>query len=448
MKARFPNATRPRTVAIFLAFASGAMAAAPAVRLATGEAPRPGEVNLIRIEGAIGPATAGYVERAVRHASEAGARCLVVQIDTPGGLLDSTKAIVQSFYGSGVPVVVYVAPTGAHATSAGCIIALAADVAAMAPHTSIGAAHPVELGGMGESKPDSIMTKKLENFTVSYVEAIAAKRHRNVEWAAASVRESASVTAEKALDLGVIDLISADIPDLLAQLEGRDTGAVILRTASARVVEVPLLARERVLQSLWRPEVMFVLMLVAIYGLIGELSNPGAILPGVAGAIALILAFYMASILPLSTTGLALLGLAVLLFVADLFAPTHGVLTVGGIISFVLGALLLFEDAGPAFRLPLAMVLPAAVVTALFFAFVLGAGLRAQRLPARVGREALPGTTGEALTMVGPDTGWVSVDGETWHARSDEPVERGQEVIVLAVEGLILRVKPAKTEVP
>ncbi|NBS67266.1 MAG: nodulation protein NfeD, partial [Betaproteobacteria bacterium] len=297
-----------------------------------------GEVNLIRIDGAIGPATASYVERAVRHATAAGARCLLVQIDTPGGLLDSTKAIVQSFYGSGVPVVAYVAPTGAHATSAGCIIALAADVAAMAPHTSIGAAHPVELGGMGESKPDSIMTKKLENFTVSYVEAIAAKRHRNVEWAAASVRESASVTAEKALDLGVIDLISADIPALLAQLEGRDTGAVILRTASARVVEVPLLARERVLQSLWRPEVMFVLMLVAIYGLIGELSNPGAILPGVAGAIALILAFYMASILPLSTTGLALLGLAVLLFVADLFAPTHGVLTVGGIISFVLGA--------------------------------------------------------------------------------------------------------------
>ncbi|MFM9081236.1 MAG: NfeD family protein, partial [Opitutaceae bacterium] len=165
-------------------------------------------------------------------------------------------------------------------------------------------------------------------------------------------------------------------------------------------------------------------------------------------AIALILAFYMASILPVSTAGLGLLALAVLLFVADLFAPTHGVLTVGGIFSFVLGALLLFEDAGPAFRLPLAMVLPAAIVTALFFAFVLGAGLRAQRQPARVGREALPGATGEALTMIGPDTGWITVDGETWHARSDEPVERGQEVIVTAVDGLILRVKPANTEVP
>ena len=435
-------------VAILLAFASVAIAAVPAARVATGEAAAPGEVNLIRIEGAIGPATASYVERAVRHASEAGARCLVVQIDTPGGLLDSTKAIVQSFYGSGVPVVVYVAPTGAHATSAGCIIALAADIAAMAPHTSIGAAHPVELGGMGENKPDSIMTKKLENFTVSYVEAIAAKRRRNVEWAAAAVRDSASVTAEKALELKVIDLIAPDVPSLLAHLEGREAGGAHLRTATAKVVEIPLLARERVLQSLWRPEVMFVLMLIAIYGIIGELSNPGAVLPGVAGAIALILAFYMASILPVSTAGLSLLALAVLLFVADLFAPTHGVLTVGGILSFVLGALLLFEDAGPAFRLPLAMVLPAAIVTALFFAFVLGAGLRAQRLPARVGREALPGATGEALTIIGPDTGWALVDGETWHARSDEPVERGQEVIVTGVDGLILRVKPAKTEVP
>ena len=327
-------------------------------------------------------------------------------------------------------------------------IALAADVAAMAPHTSIGAAHPVELGGTGEGKPDSIITKKLENFTVSYVEAIAAKRGRNVEWAAAAVRDSASVTAEKALDLKVIDLIAPDLPSLLSQLEGREAGGVVLRTASARVVEIPRLARERVLQALWRPEVIFVLMLIAIYGIIGELSNPGAILPGVAGAISLILAFYLASILPVSTAGLSLLALAVLLFVVDLFAPTHGVLTVGGIVSFVLGALLLFEDAGPAFRLPLTMVLPAAVVTALFFVFVLGAGLHAQRLPARVGREALPGTTGEALTRVGPDSGWVLLDGETWHARSGDTVERGQEVIVVAVEGLLLRVKPVTTEVP
>ncbi|MFM8619733.1 MAG: NfeD family protein [Opitutaceae bacterium] len=221
------------------------------------------------------------------------------------------------------------------------------------------------------------------------------------------------MTAEKALELKVIDLIAPDVPSLLAQLEGRESGGAVLRTASANVVEIPLLARERVLQSLWRPEVMFVLMLIAIYGIIGELSNPGAVLPGVAGAIALILAFYMASILPVSTAGLGLLALAVLLFVADLFAPTHGVLTVGGILSFVLGA-----------------------------------GLRAQRLPARVGREALPGATGEALTMIGPDTGWITVDGETWNARSDEPVERGQEVIVTAVDGLILRVKPANTEVP
>src|SRR5205807_2509638 len=259
-------------------------------------------------------------------------KCLIIQLNAPGGLLDSTQTIVQSFLGSPVPVVVYVAPTGATATSAGCFVTIAASVAAMAPATTIGAAHPVTLGGnptASEQKPDDTMKQKLENFSVSYMEAIAVRRHRNVEWAKSAVRESASITAEKALELKVIDLIAVDLPELLKQLNGRVVDGKTLKTAGAETVEIKMSASERVFQKLWRPEVMFILMLIAIYGIIGEMTTPGAILPGVVGAIALILALYMAAILPVNVTGLVLIGLAFLLFIFDVYAPTHGVLTVG-----------------------------------------------------------------------------------------------------------------------
>jgi membrane-bound serine protease (ClpP class) len=402
-------------------------------------------VSLIRINGAIGPATAGYIERATKISADRRAQCLIIQLDTPGGLLESTREIVQAFYASRVPVVVYVAPSGANAGSAGCFITLAADVAAMAPNTSIGAAHPVELGGgfgSGGSKPDEVMTKKLENFATSYIEAIADKRHRNVEWAKSSVRESASITSERALDLKVVDLIAGDVPELLRELDGRKFGERVLHTKDADVVSIPRLARERVFQLLWRPEFLFVLMLVAIYGIIGELSNPGAVLPGVAGGIALILALYMASVLPISVAGAALMVLALVLFGIDVFAPTHGVLTVGGIAAFFLGALLLFEGAGPAFRLSLGVIVPGTLLTAAFFLFVVGAGLRAQRLPVRVGREALLGRTVPALTPIATDSGKVFVEGEYWNARSETPVAEGAVVEIVAVRGLTLTVKP------
>lgn len=401
-------------------------------------------VTLIRIDGAIGPATAGYVGRATEAAGKAGAQCLVVQLDTPGGLLDSTKSIVQSFYSSPVPTVVYVAPTGANAGSAGCFITLAADVAAMAPNTSIGAAHPVEMGpaGISAESKDGVMTKKVENFAASYIEAIANKRHRNAEWAVASVRESASITSEKALDLKVIDLVATDIPELLKKLDGRKIGDRVLHTANARVEPLPMIARERVFQLLWRPEVLFVLMLVAIYGIIGELSNPGAILPGVAGAIALILALYMGSVLPISIAGVSLILLAVALFIIDVFAATHGVLTGGGIIAFFFGALLLFEGAGPAFQLSIMAILPATILTAAFFIFVVGAGLRAQRLPVRTGRETLLGRVVPAVTAIDAKDGKLFVEGEYWNARSEIPVAPGAPVEILGFNGLTLNVRP------
>lgn len=404
------------------------------------------QVSRIRIDGAIGPATADYILRATKVADASGARCLIVELDTPGGLLDSTGKIVQAFYASRVPVVVFVSPSGANAGSAGCFITLAADIAAMAPNSSIGAAHPVQMGGTGglgdEKKADGVMEKKLENFAASSIEAIAQKRHRNVEWAISAVRESASVTAEKALQLKVIDLIAADVPDLLRQLDGREVGGHALRVAGATVTEIPMLAREHVFQMLWRPEVMFVLMLVAIYGLIGELSNPGAVLPGIAGAIALILVLYMGSVLPINIAGIALLILAIVLFVADAFAPSHGLLTGGGIVSFFLGSLLLFEPAGPAYRLSLAMILPATLLTALFFVFVVGAGLRAQKLKAKTGHEAMIGRTARALTPIDPATGQVRYEGEIWNARSETAVEKGQEVEITGLRGLVFQVKP------
>ncbi len=400
------------------------------------------DVSLIDIKGAIGPATAGYLSRAIAIAEKRSDACLIIQLDTPGGLLDSTKDIVQTLYASKVPTVVYVAPSGAYAASAGTFVTMAADVAAMAPNTSIGAAHPVEMGTTGEvEKLDDVMKQKMENFASSEIEAIADKRGRNAEWAKTAVRQSASVTAEEALDLGVIDLIASDIPDLLKQLDGLKIGPNKLKTSGATVTAIPMDASEKLFQLLWRPEVMMILMLAAIYGLIGELSSPGAILPGVVGAIALVLVLYMSAILPVDLAGLALIGLATILFVIDLFTPTHGVLTFGGIVSFFLGALMLFNHAGPGFQLSLPFIIWTTLLTAAFFLFVVGAGLRAQRLPVRAGSETMLGKTVPALERVDPKGGRVFVEGELWNAVSATPVEAGQPVQIVAIDGLTLKVK-------
>ena len=400
------------------------------------------EVCLIKVNGAIGPSTASYIARAIDEAAAQHAQCLIIELDTPGGLLDSTKIIVQKLLESPVPTVVYVAPAGAWAGSAGCFITIAADVAAMAPTTSIGAAHPVSIGGGGsEQKTDDTMKQKVENFTTSYIETIAAKRKRNIEWAKSSVRESAAITAEKALELNVIDLIAKDVPDLLHQLDGRQVGDKKLQTAEAQVVDIPMSTREHVFQMLWRPEILLLLMTIASAGLVFELSSPGAVLPGVVGAIALVLALYMAAVLPVNVAGLALIGLAIGLFVIDMFAPTHGVLTMGGIVAFFLGSLMLFDRA-PFFKLSLAFIIPTTLLTAAFFMFVAGAGVRAQRWPVRSGKETMIGQTVPALHRIDAVGGKVFIEGEYWNAVSDVPVEAGQPVEIVKVEGLTLRVKP------
>jgi membrane-bound serine protease (ClpP class) len=399
------------------------------------------QVGLININGAIGPATATYIARALDVAAARGDECLVIQLDTPGGLLDSTEKIVQSIYDAKVPTVVYVAPAPARAGSAGVFITMAADVAAMAPHTRIGAAHPVELGGGQSEKSDDTMKTKIENDTAAFAKSIADKRHRNPEWAIASVRESVSITAEDALDKDVIDLIATNLPDLLTQIDGHICENKTLHTAGATVAEIPMRSWERFAQIFLRPEVMFILMLMVIYGFIGELSNPGAILPGVVGAIALVLVLYMSAILPVNIAGLLLIGLAILLFVADVFATTHGVLTTGGIISFFLGALMLFNHTGPGYRLSLAWILPATALTALFFIFIVGKGIGAQFKPAQTGPGTMIGKTVNAQSRIDATGGKVFIEGELWNAVSTSPVEAGQPVEITGVNGLTLQVK-------
>jgi membrane-bound serine protease (ClpP class) len=402
-------------------------------------------VALVKVSGTINPATSGYISRALKEAGEEDVACVILQLDTPGGLLDSTKDIVQSFYNSTVPVVVYVAPAGANATSAGCFITLASDVAAMAPNTSIGAAHPVSIGGGGgggEEKVDDVMKQKLENFAVSYIETIAQKRGRNVEWAKSAVRESANITAEAALATNVIEIVAADVPDLLKKLEGRTVKDRTLKTAGAEIREIPMTLRERVFQMAWRPEVLMILMLVALYGIIGEVSNPGGIIPGVVGVVALVLALYMSAALPVNVAGLLLIALAVVLFMAEAFTPTFGLLTGGGVISLFFGLLLLFDRADPLFRMSFSVIIPATLVTAAFFVVIVTAGLRAQRLPRKVGREAMVGRTTPALTEITPSGGKVFIEGEYWTAVSEATIAEGQLVEIVGLEGLTLKVVP------
>jgi membrane-bound serine protease (ClpP class) len=393
------------------------------------------------VDGAISPVTTNYIRRGLSEAKDRGASFLLVELDTPGGLLESTKDIVQTFFESDLPIVVFVSPDGARAASAGTFITMAAHVAAMAPSTTIGAASPVSIAP-GGAEPDTVMQKKVFQYSESFIESIADRRGRNAEWAISAVREGSSVTERRALELGVIDLVAQDRDDLLRLLDGWVVEGDTLHTADAEVTEIPPNLAERSLGLLMRPEVMLILTLIAIYGIVGEVTNPGGIVPGVAGVIALILLLFASAAMPINVAGFALIALAIVLFVAEAFTPTFGLFLVGGAVSFFLGALMLFQDLPEPMKLSWSWLIPATLLTTLFFALIVTAGIRAQFRPTRTGLESLVGRRAEVVRRVHPRGGKVFVSGEYWNAVSAEELGEGEWCEVVSIDGLTLKVRP------
>ncbi|TVQ15806.1 MAG: nodulation protein NfeD [Balneolaceae bacterium] len=396
-------------------------------------------ITVIEVVGPIGPTTASYIQRAIDESIEMGAEMLIIELDTPGGLLESTKHIVQSMLASNLPVVVYVSPMGASAGSAGTFITLASHVAAMAPGTNIGAATPVQMGG-GEA-PDDSYRQKVINYAESYIETIADQRKRNVEWAKSAVRDGASITETRALELEVIEIIADNRAHLIDQLDGWELDDRSLNTAGYTVTEIEMTLAERALRFLFRPEVMFILMIIAIYGIIGELSNPGAIVPGVTGFVALILLLYASASMPVNTAGYILIVLAIILFVSEAFTPTFGLLTATGAVAFVIGALMVFDDFAPGYELSWGYIIPATILTVGFFVFVVSAGLKAQFRKTKTGREGMPGRVAEVVNPINGGHGYVMLDGELWDAVSDDSLKKGDLCEILEIKGLTLTVK-------
>lgn len=406
-----------------------------------GEEPAASTVSVMRVTGTIGPTTTNYLERSTSIAERRGDEVLVMEMDTPGGLLTSTQEIVQIMLGSELPIVVYVSPEGASAGSAGAFITLASHVAAMAPATTIGAASPVSMGG-GEI--DTVSQRKLFEFSESYIESIAAERGRNTEWAKSAVRDGVAATSSEALELGVIDLISGSLSELLDEIDGMDFDGRIIQTAGAEIHRIEPNLAEQFFSFILRPEVMLILTMIAIYGIIGEVTNPGGIIPGVSGVIALILLLYGVAAMPINVAGFILMGLAVALFIIEAFTPTFGILLTGGAVSFFLGALMLFQDLPEEMQLSLYWLVPATLLTVLFFAWIVTYGIKAQLGAPRSGLESLVGTEALVVDRVDANGGRVMLSGEYWNAISDEPIEEGERCVIVSFEGLSVVVTSKK----
>lgn len=397
-------------------------------------------VLLLSVERAITPTTTNYIRRGITEARKRKAECLLIQLDTPGGLLESTKNIVQSFLASDdVPIVVYVAPEGARAASAGTFITMAAHIAVMAPATTIGAASPVQTGG---AEMDSVMKQKIFNYSESFIKSIANHRNRNAKWAQSAVRDGEAITSAEALERNVIDYIAQTRGELLSRIDGEVVAGDTLQTRRATITKLPTNLAENLLGFLIRREVMLILTMIAIYGIIGEVTNPGAIVPGVAGVIALILVLYASASMPINIAGFALIGLAVILFVAEAFTSTFGILIAGGAVSFFLGALMLFQDLPKPMELSWAWLIPATVVTTLFFIWIVTEGIRAQFSNNITGKESMIGKKAEVVEPVDQQRGRIFVNGEYWNAISEEPIPANESCEIVAIDGLTVTVKP------
>ena len=442
----------PRRLAA-LALVGALATSATAARAAQGAAPARGPaatapgstapVLVARVDTIIHPVAAEFVRRAVAEAEAARAAALVIELDTPGGLLTSTREITRALLQSRVPVVVWVGPEGAQAASAGFVVLMAADVAAMAPGTNTGAAHPVT----GDGKDvGGKMGEKVAQDTAAQVRALAARHGRNVELAQSAVLESRSFTAEEALRARLVEVVAPTLPALLRAAHGRQVGKAggaveRLRTAGAAVRRLEMGPVQRLLAVVSHPNVAYILLSLGFLGLYFELATPGAVLPGVVGAICLLLGFYALSVLPLDYTGVALLLLAVLFFIAEIKVASYGLLTVAGAVCLVLGSLMLFESPEPALRVSLWLVAAVAGSVVVTAAFLMTLVLRIHRSPVRTGREGLVGERGVARTSLAP-AGKAFVHGELWSAVAEQPLEPGQPLEVVSVEGLTLRVRP------
>lgn len=394
---------------------------------------------VIRVEGVIAPSSADFITSAIKRADRELAEVLVIELDTPGGLDLSMRSIIKEMLAAERPIVAYVSPSGARAASAGAFITLAAHVAAMAPGTNIGAAHPVNMGG----QMDKEMNKKVTNDAAAYIRTIAERRGRNVQWAEDAVRKSVSATEKEALKLKIIDFVSESLEDLIASLDGREVttakGKVVLHTKGVEVKRIEMSLRDKVLKVISDPTIAYVLLMLGMAGLYFEFSTPGAILPGILGGICLILAFYAFQTLPINYAGLLLILLAIILFLAEVKVASHGVLAAGGIAAMILGSLMLIKRSEPFMRISLVAILVTTAATAAFFVFLVAVGLKAQRQKTTTGVEGLIGQVGTARTPLRPE-GRVFVGGELWSARCEEGAEVGEKVRVMAVKGLMLAV--------
>ena len=413
--------------------------------IATDTAPPQGGVLVATIAAAISPVTADYLASVIERAEEENASLLVVELDTPGGLDTAMRQMVQAIIRSRVPVAVYVTPSGARSASAGVLITLASDVAAMAPGTNIGAAHPVNIGG---GSMDNTMSRKVENDAAAYARSLAVRAGRNADWAESAVRESASLSGKDALEKRVIDLVSPSLADLLDQVDGRQVKkgetVLTLRTKGAPVTRVPMGLRHRILSALTDPNVAYILMMLGIYGIYFELASPGAVFPGVVGGISLLLGFYSLQTLSANYAGFLLILLAILLFFLELKIQSHGALAIGGIVAMVLGSLMLFrQSADPFLRVSWTVLITMVALSAIFFSVVISMAVRSQLRKPSTGPEGMAGEEGEAATDI-DGKGKVHVVGELWDARCDRTVRKGEKVIVKGLEGMTLVVEPVK----
>ncbi len=418
------------------------LGAAAGLALLLGAAgPGRAEIPVVELDGVVHAVSAAHVVQAIERADAAGAPLLIIRIDTPGGLDSSMRQIVDKMLNCRTPVAVFVGPSGARAASAGFVIAIAADVAAMAPGTNIGAAHPV--AGIGQM--DEVMSKKVTSDVAAYIRGKAERRGRNVEMAEKAVVESKSFTEKEALEQRLIDLVASDVKDLLAKLEGRevrrfDGTSVTLRLAGQKTSDVRMDWRQAILSAIARPEILFLLLLGALAGLGAEISHPGLIFPGVIGTLCLILFLFASQIIPVSGAGVLLIVLAIALFVADVKVVSYGLLTLAGLVAMILGAMMLVDSELPELRVDPWTLLPVILVFAGFTIGLVRLVLQAQRRRAQTGREGLVAQRGQAASELAPE-GWVVVQGERWRARAAERVAEGETVVVEAVEGLLLRVR-------